>query len=89
MDGEPLGLPPGGSDGREETGTDSGREGSDGRTGGDPGLARTSPATSDKDRGLAYVDAIHSQRDGAGGRGMARCPLSAVWNGSPRPSQVL
>ena len=82
-------MPPGGSDSREEAGANLGRGGSDSRTGGGPGIARTSPATSGKDRGLAHGAAVHSQRDGAGGTGMARCPLSAVWTGSPGPSKVL
>ena len=71
MDGGPLGLPPGGSDGREDTGADSGRGGSDGRTGGRPGIARLLPATSGNDRGLAHGAAVHSQRDGYWGPGMA------------------
>ena len=70
-DGGPLGLPPGGSDGCEEMGVDSGRGGSDGHTGGGPGIARTSPAKSGKERGLAHGAALHSQWDGAGGPGMA------------------
>ena len=64
-------------------------EGPDGRTGGGPGLARTSPAMSGKERGLAYSDAVHSQQDGAGGPRMEQCPLSAVWPEAPGPSHVL
>ena len=70
-DGGPLGLPPGESDGSEETRTDSSGGGSDGHTVGGPGLTRTSPATSNKDRGLAYSAAVHIQWHGAGGPGMA------------------
>ena len=76
----PLGLPPGGSDGSEETRTDSGGGGSEGRTGGGPGLARTSPATSNIDQGLDYSAAIHSQWDVAGGPVMARRPLPMVYH---------
>ena len=69
-DGRPLGLPSGGSDGREETGVESGRGGADGCTGGDPVIACTLHATSGKDRGLAHGAAVHSQWDGAGGPGV-------------------
>ena len=44
----------------EEVRIDSGRGGSDGRTGGGPSLAHTSPVTSDKDQGLAHSVAVHS-----------------------------
>ena len=88
-DGWPLGLSPGGLDGCEETRTDSGRGGSDGRTGGAPGLERTSPVRSDKYRGLAYSAAVNSQWDGAGGPGMERRPIPVVWPGSPGPSHLL
>ena len=73
-------LPPGRSDGSEKTRTDSGGGGSDGRTGGGPGLACTSPATINKDRGMAYSAAVHSQWDGSGGGGgIAQRPLPTVW----------
>ena len=43
----------------------------DGGTGRVHGTAGTSNATSGKDRGLAHGAALQSQRDGAGGPGMA------------------
>ena len=85
----PLGLPPGGSDGREETRTDSVRGGTEGRTGGGPGISCTLPVTSGKDQGLDCSAAVHSQWDRDGGPGMAQRPLPTVWNGAPRPSHAL
>ena len=47
------------------------RGSNDGGTGGAPVTAGTSNATSGKDRGLDHGAAVYSQRDGAGGPGMA------------------
>ena len=69
--GGPLGLPPGRMDGGLVQRTEAIRGGSDNRTGGGAGLTRTLTATSDKDRGLAYSAAVHSQWGGTGGTGMA------------------
>ena len=74
-----IGLLLEGSDGSEETRTDSGRGGSDSLTGGGPGLTRTLPATSNKYRGLDESASVHNQWDGAGGPGMSRRPLPEVW----------
>ena len=81
-DGRPLGLPPGGSDGCAVTGGETIRGGADSGTGGVPGTAGTSYATSGKDWGLAHGAAVHSQRDGARWPGMTRRPLPEVWPGS-------
>ena len=67
----------------EDTRADSGEGGSNGRTGGGPGLAHTLPTTSDKYRGLAYSAAVHSQWGRAGVPGMSQRPLPAVWPGAP------
>ena len=78
-DSGPLGLPPGGTDGGSEKTSAEIVGGSDGRTGGGPGLTRTLTATSNKDRGLADSAAAHSQWDGTGGTGMAQHPIPTVW----------
>ena len=88
-DGRPLGLPLGGSDGREETGAELGRGGADRHTGRGTGISCTSYVTSGKDWGLAHSAAVHIQQDRAGGPGMSRFPLSVLWPGSPIPAQVL
>ena len=82
-DGGPLGLPPGGLDGSQDTRTAAGRGGSDGRTGVVPGLTSMSTAMSEKDRGLDDSAAVHSQRDRYGGTGMAERPIPEVWHRAP------
>ena len=60
--------------------------GSDGRTGGGPGLTRTSNCDErTKTGGPADIAAVRGQRDGAGGTGTARRPLSRGMGLEPPP----
>ena len=70
-DGVPLGLRPGRTESGSVKRTAASGGGTDGHTGGGPGLTHTLTATSDKDRGQADSAAVHIKWEGAGCTGMA------------------
>ena len=54
-----------------------------------PCPSRMPLAAGDKDRFMSDGTDVHSQLDGTGCAGMARCPLPAIWPRYPRPPQIL
>ena len=61
LDGGPLGLSTGGTDGGSAKRTEAGGGDTDGCTGSSPGPTHTLTAMRDKDRGLDESVAVHSQ----------------------------